>query len=198
MQEVIFLKGMKIIEDVYEEKFKEKRLDAYRTLLSDIPESLFVDGINKMLRERVYPGIPTPADIRNYCIGSIEEGIELKIALAVGNIRKAVTKYGGYKTVAFDDPIIHRIIKDYGTWYEFCTLSQEALENFLKFEVPKAYKIYAKNRIANIPLFLTGRFKEDEITYVGDKSQAKKWQIAYCEKTGEMLPNNLKVIEYTE
>ena len=28
--------------------------------------------------------------------------------------------------------------------------------------------------------------------------KAKKWQIAYCEKTGEMLPNNLKVIEYTE
>ena len=65
MQEVIFLQGMKIIEDVYDKEFTEKRLDAYRTLLSDIPESLFVDGINKMLRERVYPGIPTPADIRN-------------------------------------------------------------------------------------------------------------------------------------
>lgn len=198
MQELIFLQGMKIIEDVYEEKFKEARLNAYRTLLSDIPEYLFVDGINKMLRERVYPGIPTPADIRNYCIGSIEENIELKIANAVGSIRRAVTKHGGYKTVAFDDPIIHRIIKDYGTWYEFCTLSQERLENFLKFEVPKAYRVYAKNRTGNIPLFLTGRFKEKEITYIGDKAQTKRWQIAYCEKTGELLPNNLKVIEYTE
>ena len=45
MQEVIFLQGMKIIEDVYDKEFTEKRLDAYRTLLSDIPESLFVDGI---------------------------------------------------------------------------------------------------------------------------------------------------------
>lgn len=196
MQEIIFLKGIKIIEVVYDKKFTESRLDIYRTLLNDIPENLFIDGINKMLRERIYPSIPTPADIRNYCIGSIEEGIELRIAKAVGSIRKAVTKYGGYKTVAFDDPIIHRIIKDYGTWYEFCTLSQEALENFLKFEVPKAYKIYAKNKIADIPLFLTGRFNENEITYVGDKSQAKKWQIAYCEKTGEILPNNLEVIEY--
>ena len=196
MQEVIFLQGMKIIEDVYDKEFTETRLNAYRTLLSDIPESLFVDGINKMLRERVYQGIPTPADIRNYCIGSIEEGIEMRIVNAIVNIRKAVTKCGGYKTVAFEDPIIHRIIKDYGTWYDFCTISQERLENFLKFEVPKAYKIYAKNKIADIPLFLTGRFNENEITYIGDKSKTKKWQIAYCEKTGEILPNNLEVIEY--
>ena len=34
-------------------------------------------------------------------------------------------------------------------------------------------------------------------TDYSDKEKAKKWQIAYCEKTGEMLPNNFKTIGYT-
>ena len=33
MQEVIFLQGMKIIEDVYDKEFTEKRLEAYLSLI---------------------------------------------------------------------------------------------------------------------------------------------------------------------
>ncbi len=196
MTDIKFTEGIVLIETVTGKGFSEPQLQIYKSLLSDIPDSLFISGINKMLRERVFSNLPMPAEIREFCLGSIEDNIEFRIVNAVANIRKAVTKCGGYRTIAFDDPIIHRIIRDYGAWYDFCTITTEELENFLKFEVPKAYRIYAKNKVSNIPLFLTGRFKDEKITYIGDEEQAKKWQIAYCEKTGEVLPNNFKSISY--
>lgn len=196
MTDIKFTEGIVLLETVTGKAFSEPQLKIYKSLLNDIPDNLFIQGINKMLRERVFSNLPMPAEIREFCLGNIEDNIEFRIVNAVANIRKAVTKHGGYKTIAFDDPIIHRIIRDFGTWYDFCTITTEELENFLKFEVPKAYRIYAKNKISNIPLFLTGRFKENEITYIGDEEQTKKWQTAYCEKTGEILPNNFKSISY--
>ena len=106
MREEIFWEGIGMIEIVTNKQFTDNQAKAYKLLLDDIPEDKFVNGINVMLRERVFSNLPMPADIRKYCLETREEDLEIRIFQARNKILKAISSVGTYTTVAFDDPII--------------------------------------------------------------------------------------------
>lgn len=143
MREEIFWEGIGMIEIVTNKQFTDNQAKAYKLLLDDIPEDKFVNGINIMLRERVFSNLPMPADIRKYCLETREEDLEIRIFQARNKILKAISSVGTYTTVAFDDPIIHLIIRDFGGWIKLGMKDMEELENLLKWEFPKLYKAYA-------------------------------------------------------
>lgn len=182
MQDKTFLEGVTIIEVITGKKLSEPQLKAYRILLDDIQDQDFTAGINTMLRERVYSNFPMPAEIREYCLGLRNGDLDLKIARAVTQIKKAIGSAGMYTTVTFDDPIIHLIIRDFGGWVNLCSKSLDDFENLLKWDLPKLYKAYSTRKNTEIPTILLGAGSDKTVKFIGDETKAKKWILAYENK----------------
>ena len=187
MSDDIFLEGIGAIELVVGKSYSDGQLEMYRILLSDVPEESFVDGINIMLRERVYSNLPLPADIRKYCLETREEDLEIRCAEARVKLKKALNSVGTYNSVVFDDPVIHMVIQSFGGWIKLGMLDYDEYEKLLKWDFPKLYKAYAVRKNKEISLVLPGRNKSDEVLYIGDSSRAKRWLLKYRER--ESAPN---------
>lgn len=182
MLDSTFLQGIELIQIITGKELSEKQVQAYRILLDDIQDQDFVLGINNMLRERVYSNFPMPAEIREYCLGTRKEDLDLRVAKAVTKIKKAIGSAGMYTTVAFDDPIIHLVIRDFGGWTKLCEKNLDEFENLLKWDLPKLYKAHASRKNAEIPTTLEGKGADKTIKYIGDEEKAKRWILAYNHK----------------
>lgn len=182
MTDIKFTEGIVLIETITGKAFSEPQLNAYRTLLDDIPDGLFVQGINIMLRERVFSNLPMPAEIRKFCLGTREEDLSIRISQAKNKLVNALDSIGTYNTVVFDDPVIHLIIRDLGGWIKLGKMNRDDYEKFLTFEFPKLYKGYAVRKNTDIPIMLKGISEDKTITYIGNKEKAEKWVLSYTEK----------------
>lgn len=200
MREDIFWEGIKTIEAVLGKEFTDDQSRIYSMLLNDIPEENFINGINTMLRERVYSNLPMPADIRKYCLETREEDLDIRVATARNKIKKAMNSIGTYVTVAFDDPIIHLVIRDFGGWIKLGMTDMEEFENLLKWDLPRLYKAYATRKNADIPLMLEGKADDKTVKYIGNEEKVKRWILSYQQKVErlENKPENQNGVEAIE
>lgn len=193
MQDKVFIQGISLIETAIQKEFSEDQIKLYRMLLEDIEEQQFINGIIRLLKERVYTNIPAAAEIREYCLELKETDFDFKIAEARNKIKKAISGCGSYRNICFDDPIIHAIIKSFGGWVKMCSSDIDEFNDFLKWELPKLYKTYS-NRKIEVDLFLTGigysQDKKVEITYIGDKNTIDRWHNKYISKKENLLDYN--------
>lgn len=81
--------------------------------------------------------MPSPADIVQIIEGSGQD----RSFLAWSKVEKSIPTVGAYETVAFDDPIIHLVIKDMGGWITICQGQQEELK-FRGNEFKTRYQSY--------------------------------------------------------
>lgn len=182
-----FMQGIALIETIAEatkgDKFRpftQQQLTVYKTLLDDIPDELFVKGVKELLSSRVYPNLPTPAEIREFCLCMKEDQLQVRVLEAQNKIKKAIGSVGTYNTVAFDDPIIHLIIRDVGGWVKLGQMNIDDFENFMKWDFPKSYKAYAGRKNSEIPTRFIGVGRDEKnIIFIGDKEKAKRWILAY-------------------
>ncbi len=197
MTDVKFTEGIILIEIITGKAFSEPQLNAYKTLLNDIPDELFVPGINSMLRERVFSNLPMPAEIRKFCLGTREDDLNIRVSQAKNKLAGALESVGTYNTVVFDDPIIHLIVRDLGGWTKLGKMNREDYEKFLTFEFPKLYKGYATRKNTDIPVMLKGIAEDKKITYIGNKEKAEKWILSYTEKVTSIENKNInqKIME---
>ncbi|MBR8749979.1 hypothetical protein IX317_001659 [Fusobacterium sp. DD29] len=186
----IFMQGIVLIETVVQASkgdkyspFTEQQLTVYKTLLDDIPDDMFVIGITNLLKSRVYANLPTPAEIREFCLGMKDNQIQVRVLEAQNKIKKAIGTVGTYNSVAFDDPIIHLAIRDLGGWVKLGTMQIDDFENYLKWDFPKIYKAYASRKNSEIPTRFVGVGRDERnIVYIGNEERAKKWILAYENK----------------
>lgn len=190
MQDKIFIQGISLIETAIQKNFSEEQIRLYRMLLDDVDEKQFINGIMRLLKERVYTNIPAPAEIREYCLELKEIDFDFKIAEARNKIKNAISSCGSYRNVCFDDPIIHAIIKSFGGWTKICSSDIDEFNDYLKWELPKLYKTYSTRKI-DVDLFLTGigynSEKEVEIKFIGCEDTIKRWHKKSLEKNLDRL-----------
>jgi hypothetical protein len=67
---------------------------------------------------------PRPADI----VRRVQGGTLTNAAAAWFKVAKAIRQVGSYRSVAFDDPLIHVAIDELGGWIVLCSLSAEDLK----------------------------------------------------------------------
>lgn len=207
MENVNFMLGMDMIQEVNRVtkgisaiELTPEQLNVYKALLDDIPDDKFIQGIRTMLKERPYANIPSPGDIRKYCLETREEDLDIRVAAARNKIKKAMNSVGTYVTVAFDDPIIHLVIRDFGGWIKLGMTDMEEFENLLKWDLPRLYKAYATRKNADIPLMLEGKADDKTVKYIGNEEKAKRWILSYQQKIErlENKPENKNGIEAIE
>lgn len=207
MENVNFMLGMDMIQEVNRVtkglsavELTPEQLNVYKVLLDDISDEKFIQGIKTMLKERPYANIPSPGDIRKYCLETREEDLDIRVAAARNKIKKAMNSIGTYVTVAFDDPIIHLVIRDFGGWIKLGMTDMEEFENLLKWDLPRLYKAYATRKNADIPLMLEGKADDKTVKYIGNEEKAKRWILSYRQKVErlENKPENQNGVEAIE
>lgn len=96
---------------------------------------------------------PKPADI----IRMIEGTTGDKAMVAWSKVEKAVRMVGHYQSVAFDDPIIHRVIDDMGGWISLASTPTDKDLEFRGKEFATRYRALALRGVGDeYPAYLVG------------------------------------------
>jgi hypothetical protein len=120
---------------------------------------------------------PTIAAIRQRISGDDNTRVQRAWAL----LRRAIARVGPYRSVAFDDPAIHCVVRDMGGWAEVCDWRTADLP-FHQQRFEKAYRAYLKRGAAPHPAYLRGiaethnaaeGYATDGPTLIGDRPAAE-------------------------
>jgi len=114
-------------------------------------ESAVKDHINDHDIGQFYP---KPADICRKIEGNIDE----ESLLVWSRVFDAIKNHGQYKSVSFDNPVIHRVINDMGGWVQLCNCSLYELDT-KRSEFQTRYKIIKKRGDTEARGFLQGLIK---------------------------------------
>lgn len=123
--------------------------------------------------------MPKPADVMKMLGGTTQD----RAQMAWSKVDKALRHLGTYRTVAFDDPLIHRVITDMGGWPMFGQKTENEWP-FLAKEFETRYRGFSmRNERPEYPKSLTGLadmgnlrngFKPADVVLIGDKAAAQK------------------------
>lgn len=81
---------------------------------------------------------PKPADLVRY----LEGGTADRGMKAWSRVDKALRQVGGYRSVAFDDPIVHKVLDEMGGWIKLCQTETDEDLKFYGIEFVKRYQSY--------------------------------------------------------
>lgn len=96
--------------------------------------------------------LPKPADITRMLQGSTQDAA----LVAWSKVDRAVRSVGTYRSVQFDDELIHRVVQDMGGWVQIGTKSEDEWP-FVAKEFENRYRGYrGRNQIPDYPPVLEG------------------------------------------
>ncbi len=131
--------------------------------------------------------MPKPADVVKMLRGSSQDGA----MVAWSKVDKAIRQVGTYASVAFDDPIIHRVLHDMGGWVALGQ-KEEREWPFIAKEFENRYRGYrTRNDTPDYPKALIGIAeahnnqngqKSQPPVLIGDSSRAKQVLIGGSDK----------------
>jgi len=138
-----FNKGFKPFLDFFPtDNMTKEKINIYFAGLSDLSLEQINLSFTRMIKNRVWKNFPQPAEIRQYALGTTETDINVRINLAKEKLKRAISKYGAYGSIEFDDKGIHAVVDSLGGWHEVCKMLVDDFDKFLTFEFPKIYKAY--------------------------------------------------------
>lgn len=131
--------------------------------------------------------MPKPADIIKMLQGTTQDGA----MVAWAKVDKGVRQVGTYASVAFDDPIIHRVLHDMGGWVALGSKTEHEWP-FVAKEFENRYRGYrVRNETPDYPKVLIGIAEAQNSTegresqppvLIGDSSKAKQVFIGGTDK----------------
>ena len=135
---------------------------------------------------------PKPADIIRMIDGATGD----RAMVTWSKVDKAIRMVGHYQSVAFDDPVIHKVIDDMGGWRKLASLPSNKDLEFAGQEFIKRYRAYVlAGGVTEYPAYLIGESEAvngkngirgyDPVQLIGDKEKAA--QVARLGSQGPTL-----------
>jgi len=121
-----FARVMLGVAEVYDKPLSDEKLNLYWSALSSLSIEEVKAGLtNHMKNTDDFGGCryPLPADIIRGVAGSLVD----RAATAWSKVLTAMRSTGRYATVAFDDPIIHAVIREMGGWIDACGITEDEI-----------------------------------------------------------------------
>lgn len=113
-----------MLETISKMKNREMTAEIFKLWLAALNSYPFEEIKNAFNRYiQTERGMPEPVDILDILCGSSEN---LALAALI-KVEKAMSRYGSYATVVFDDPIIHAVIDGLGGWIKCCHVTDREL-----------------------------------------------------------------------
>lgn len=104
--------------------------------------------------------MPKPADIVRQLQGTNSD----RALLAWGKVFDAMQSVGAYRTVIFDDGVIHAVIEDLGGWPKVCRYPNDELQ-FLQKRFCDSYRAYAGRKDVAYPAQLIGEYDQQNAKF---------------------------------
>lgn len=175
MNEKTFAKGFTTLCMVFNAT-PDKLLSAtYFNTLKELSDQEFSRAVEILLKTHKYGRLPLPAEILEAVRGNPTD----RAIFALNTVEKAVREIGGYKTVVFEDPVIHMVIESMGGWVTLCEMPIKEWK-FQRQEFIKLYEAYSQAPTKPQPKLL-GRCDIDnqlhgyshrtEPVYIGDSTK---------------------------
>jgi len=142
--------AMAALEENFDHQCSSAKVQLYFSELSDFSIEEVELGVRKVLKEAVYPKFPTIGAIRQAILGSAEE----QAIVAWHKVFKAVKIVGQYRSVQFDDPVIHSVIELMGGWENICIMEEKELQ-WRQREFISLYKVLQARNVKH-PEYLFG------------------------------------------
>lgn len=149
--------------------------------------------------------MPKPADLIRMMQGSTQDAS----MLAWSKVDQAVRVVGPYRTVTFDDAVIHRVITDMGGWIDLCGKSDDEWP-FVQREFEMRYRGYASRgeRPEHLPSLagiadaenLKNGLQPQPVTLIGNRQKATSNYRSGSAEAGllqvsQLLPTTIQRIE---
>jgi len=133
-----FVTMMKVFGDVYEIDFSSVVLRLWFNALEDFSIDQVADSIGLFMKnpDSNY-GKPKPNDLIRLMTGTSADSA----SIAWSKFDKTLRMVGVYDSVCFDDPIIHKVIRDMGGWISFGEKTDDEWP-FVGNEFKALYKAY--------------------------------------------------------
>lgn len=160
------------MEETDKKRFAELMAGLAQTFVTDV-SARDIENYWRFLRS--YPLKQVEQAILDYCVspeghafmpkpGEIVAALRGKdnerSLLAWVKVTQAMKKAGAYKTVIFDDAVIHAVIEGLGGWIRLCLLPEKELV-FQQKEFERLYQCYLHQVILHYPRQLIGIFDRD-------------------------------------
>lgn len=186
----VFAQGMSVLSEIFGKEVTEYRADVYYRVLEHLSDDAFRAAVRHIVSTKKFPVLPLPAEILEAALGDPE----LHALKALEKVDRALFKHGAYRSVVFDDPVIHRVISVLGGWDVVCLMDSGDWER-RKREFLRMYQAFSRENceVDNVPLRLVGVLERGNLAsgfpgdvpqpvYVGDKETAIAWTKALEEK----------------
>lgn len=175
-----FIKLLTAMAEVFEKEMSDIKIEYYFAALQEFD---FVDVkraaniLGKTWKAWIFP---RPADFREFILPNLDDAS----LLALEKFEKAALD--PYKSVIFDDPVIHAVVDAFGGWVTACNMMDLEDWKFKRQEFVKLYKVLAKNmKGRHVPLKLVGIHEtnnagkyplhENPLMIIGDRNKAMAW-----------------------
>lgn len=110
------------LAEIFDTELSDIKVDIYFEALKDMSLDDFRAAANTVARTCKF--FPKPVEFREQVL----IGLDVQASLAYEKVEKAFRKPGIYKTVVFDDPVIHAVIQNLGGdkgWIEYNNLLEK-------------------------------------------------------------------------
>lgn len=149
MSKTRFAKAMSALAEYYGKELSEGVISLYWQGLEGYDIADIEAAIGRHLQNPDSgQWMPKIADI----VRMIEGSTQTSAAIAWAKVMRAVGRVGQYRSVAFDDPVIHLALDDLGGWPAMCQISEDELP-FLQNRFERIYRGY-KVRGSDLPPYL--------------------------------------------
>lgn len=189
-----FLALLQTIAEYFNQPLEEDVAFLYWHTLKDLPWEMVKQAFIAHLQNPTSgKWMPKAADILNQLQNeNLQQG-----RVAWEKVEQAICHIGRYDDVAFDDPIIHIVIKRMGGWIKLCGSLRDELPIYRKRFEQLYQQVADQNLNSNeYPRFLAGLMSSSGTTpvLIGDQSKAKA--IAKGDfKAGTAACQNLKLVQ---
>ena len=187
-----FYEKLTIIGEIYNREVSEHLFKIYWNVL----EGYEIEDVSRAFEAHMKNTdsgqyFPKPADI----IRLIEGSGETKALKAWTKVDWASSRIGVYKSVAFDDPIIHAVISDMGGWDSFCLCDLDETP-FKGSEFRKRYMGYVNNPPQKYPRYFVGIYESlnsqsgfafESPVLIGDEIKARDLMLMKSHPTLDFL-----------
>ncbi len=167
------------VSELYSKKLSSQLLDIYWAALNGYS---LQDVKTALERHIMSPDsgqfMPKPADV----VRCLRGDSETQALRAWSLVNRAICEIGAYKSVVFDDSIIHIVIEEMGGWVQLCQLHENELP-FRAREFEKRYASYVLQPPLHHPKKLYGLtdqhnaplgYNNNVLTLVGNRERAKQ------------------------
>lgn len=177
----VFLKGMSALCAVFDREPTDVLLGAYYSVLKGLTAEEFEIAVGNILTTCKFHKLPLPAEIIEAARGSNAD----RAVLALDKVEKAIREVGGYRTVMFDDPVIHAVIESMGGWVSICEMTSQEWK-FARKDFLRLYEAFSRTNFdTHPPQQLPGRH-DTENNARGINHKTKPVIIETRKKPGEL------------